>query len=392
MAGHIRSRGARSWELKCDAGADSLTGKRKTRYHNFKGTKRDAEIELAKLITSAANGGYVDPSKISVAEFIDRWVSDWARGHLSPKTLERYKELLNAHVRPHLGSKKLQKIKPCDLASFYSELTQSGRIGRSGPNAGAGLAPVTVAYIHRILHRAFGHAVTWGLIAFNPAASVEPPRAQRKEISILTADQVRDVLTKLRGCSMYLLAAVGLATGMRRGELLALRWKDVDLDNQKLTISRSLEQTNSGLRFKSPKTKHGRRSISVAPSIVAELRAHRRAQAELRLALGLGKDADDALVFRRPDGEPLKPNSVSTEWRRLVKKLKLPSVSLHAWRHTHASQLIASGMDILRISRRMGHSSPSITLDIYGHLFDVNDEQASAVFEDAFGGTLTEQK
>jgi integrase len=153
---------------------------------------------------------------------------------------------------------------------------------------------------------------------------------------------------------------------MRRGELLALRWKDVDLDGGKLRVEQSLEQTKTGLRFKGPKTKHGRRQISLPSSVVVELRTHRRTQAEQRLALGLGKEADEALVFRRVDGAPLLPNSVTTEWRRLVVSLRLPRVSLHAWRHTHASQLIASGMDVLTISRRLGHGSPSITLNVYG--------------------------
>jgi len=390
MTGHIRRRGAKSWELKFDAGADPLTGKRKTQYHSFKGTKREAEIALAKLIVSAAAGEYVDPSKLTIGAFLDNWENDWARGHLSPKTFERYVDLLKTHVRPRLGAARLQKIKPSDFVALYTELVQSGRKIQKDPKKMSGLSPQTVAYIHRILHRAFGHALTWGLISFNPLSGIEPPRAQRTEIAILSEEHVKDVLRKLRGRPMYLIAALGLATGMRRGELLALRWKDIDLDRAKLQINRSLEQTKAGLRFKSPKTKHGRRSVSVPSSIVAELKAHRRSQTELRLALGLGKDPEDGLVFRRGTSEPLNPNSVSTEWRRLVATLGLPRVSLHAWRHTHASQLIASGMDILRISRRLGHSSPSITLDIYGHLFDTNDDHAAAVFEAAFGGTLTE--
>jgi integrase len=189
---------------------------------------------------------------------------------------------------------------------------------------------------------------------------------------------------------MRLLAMVGLATGMRRGELLALRWKDVNLDTGRVQVEQSLEQTKAGLRFKGPKTKHGRRQFSISASVIAELRVHRRIQAEQRLALGLGKEPDHALVFRRLDGVPLLPNSVTTEWRRLVVSLGLPRVALHAWRHTHASQLIASGMDVLTVSRRLGHGSPSITLNVYGHLFNSSDDRAAGVFERAFGKMLTE--
>jgi integrase len=189
---------------------------------------------------------------------------------------------------------------------------------------------------------------------------------------------------------MFLLAALGLSTGMRRGEMLALRWRDVSLDGAELTVQQSLEQTKEGLRFKPPKTKHARRTISLPAFAVAALRAHKIAQAQERLSLGLGRDDDDALVFRRPDGTPMRPDMVSSEWRKMVVSAKLPKVSLHALRHTHASQLIASGMDVLTISRRLGHGAPSITLDVYSHLFKPSDGGAAAVFDKAFGGLQAE--
>lgn len=366
-----------------------LNGKRKTKYHSFKGTKRDAEIELAKLISAAARGDHIDPSKVTVAEFLDRWEAEWATGHLGGKSFERYSELLRSHVRPHLGATRLQRLKPTDLSQLYAALLLEGRQSR-GARARSGLSPQTVAYVHRVLHRALGHATVWGLLLSNPAASVEPPKSQRSELEILTEAEVKTVLQKLRGRSIYLLVTLGLSTGMRRGEMLALRWKDIDLEAGKIRVEHSLEQTRAGLRFKSPKTRHGLRSLSISRSVVAELKSHKKKQSEQRLALGLGKDTGTGLVFRRPDGEPMLPNSVSTEWRRLVVALGLPKVSLHAWRHTHASQLIASGMDVLKISRRLGHGSPSITLDVYGHLFDTGDDRAAAVFEQAYGSTLTE--
>jgi integrase len=234
--------------------------------------------------------------------------------------------------------------------------------------------------------KVFAIAERDGLIASNPARKAERPRIESAEVEILSEADAADLLTKLRGRSFFLIAALGLATGMRRGEMLALRWRDVDLDAAELQVNQSLEQTKAGLRFKPPKTKRGRRIISLPAFIVKELRAHRIAQGEERLALGLGKDSDDALVLRRPDGSPLVPDNVSSEWRKAVAALKLPKVSLHALRHTHASQLIASGMDVLTISRRLGHGSPSITLDVYSHLFKPTDRGAAAIFDKAFGG------
>ena len=177
---------------------------------------------------------------------------------------------------------------------------------------------------------------------------------------------------------------------MRRGELLALRWSDVDLDGAKLRVEQSLEQTKAGLRFKAPKTKHGRCTISLPGSVVAELRAHWKAQQEQRLKLGQGRGSDDALVFAKWDGTARSPNATTREWTRAMAQLKLPPVTMHALRHTHASQLIASGMDVLTISRRLGHGSPTITLSVYGHLFSNSDDRAAQVVEAAFGKVLSE--
>jgi integrase len=170
---------------------------------------------------------------------------------------------------------------------------------------------------------------------------------------------------------------------MRRGEILALRWKDVELDRSRLRVEQSIEQTRAGLRIKAPKTKFGRRTITLPPFLVSDLRAHWKAQQEQRLALGLGKAPAEALVFANADGLPRRPDGLTMEWGRARKALGL-KVSLHAFRHTHASALIASGMDILTISRRLGHSSPTITLSVYGHLFSNTDDRAAQIVQGAF--------
>jgi integrase len=385
MIGHIRRRGERSWEIKFDLGTDARTGKRLTRYHSFKGTKREAEAELIRLKAGADKGNYIDQSKTTVTEFLKRWQTDWAQPNLSKKTAESYADLIRVHVQPRIGALQIQKLKPAAIAELYSEMLRTGRVARGKL---PGLSPRTVAYVHTILHRAFGHAVQWGLISSNPVAAVDPPRATHNEIGILSEEQTRKVFQKLRGTTLYPIAALGLATGMRRGEMLALRWRDVDLGGARLRVEQSLEQTKDGLRFKAPKTKHGRRSITLPASIVQELRSVRRKQAEERL--GLGREAENALVFRQLDGGPLLPHSISTAWRRAAAAMGLQKVTLHAWRHTHASQLIASGMDVVAISRRLGHGTPSITLNVYGHLFHASDDRAAKVFETAFGGVLGE--
>jgi integrase len=375
--GHIRRRGERSWELKFDLGRDPLTGKRLTRYHSFKGTKREAEAELTRLKAAADKGEYVDPSKTTLSEFLDRWET-WAATQVSGKTLERYRELAKHHVRPHLGAWRLQKLRTVQFTELY------GRLQQPKPEGGAGLAPRTVGHIHRLMHRALGGAVKWGLLAVNPVDAAEPPRVERTEIEILSPDEIKTLLQALRGRSLYPVAVLGLATGMRRGEMVALRWGDVDLEGGKIRVERSLEETNAGLRFKQPKTKAGRRVVTIPPSVIAELRAHWSRQQERRLALGLGRASDDDLVLARHDGSPWAPDALTWEWVQALRTLKLRPVTLHSLRHAHVSQLIASGLDVVTVSRRIGHSNPTVTLNVYAHLFGDTDERAAKIVESAF--------
>ena len=189
------------------------------------------------------------------------------------------------------------------------------------------------------------------------------------------------VLDALKNSRLYPIASLALATGMRRGELLALRWRNVDLDLAMLKVEHSLEQTKAGLRFKSPKSTHGRRSISLPSSAVTLLNKHRREQLELRMALGMGKPDADALVFCNHHGEPISPNLLTVLWSQAVTRHRLPRVTFHALRHTHASALIDAKLDVVKISRRLGHSSPVITLATYAHLFGDGDDGAAAAIE-----------
>jgi integrase len=381
MTGHIRPRGERCWEIKFDLSTDPATGKRLTRYHSFKGTKREAEAELVRLKAGADRGEYIDASKETLSQFLDRW-EIWASTQVSAKTAERYKELAAHHVRPHLGAMRVQRLKTVHLAELY------GKLQRPKKDGGAGLAPRTVGHVHRLLHGVLGQAVKWSIIASNPVTAATPPRVERTEIQILARDQMKAILHALRGHTLYPVAVIGLATGMRRGEIVALRWGNIDLDRGKVKVERSLEQTNGGLAFKSPKTKAGRREIPIPPSIVAELRAHLKAQGEARLALGLGRAGAEDLTFPRANGAAWPPDSLTSEWARAVRVMKLPDVTLHALRHTHASQLIASGLDVVTVSRRLGHSNPTITLNIYAHLFGNTDERAASAVEAIMSAAL----
>jgi integrase len=289
MKGHIRERSPGHWAIVIDV-HDPQTGKRKRRWHSFKGTKREAQIECARLVSDLQQGSALEPTKITVAQFLDRFEADWISVHIGARSAERYGHALQ-HVRRRLGERPLQKLQPADLAQLYAALLREG------------LAPRSIKLIHRVLHRALGQAKLWSIIRDNPAELVNPPKAPDLETAMLQPNQAARLIERLHGSGLYMLAMLALATGARRNELLALHWCDVDLDADRLTIERALEQTRAhGIRTKSPKTRSGRRTISLPGHAIAELRQHWRAQQEQRLAVGLGKAPDSAPVLAGPDG------------------------------------------------------------------------------------------
>jgi integrase len=377
MTGHVRRRGERSWEIKFDLGADPLTGKRRIRYVAFKGTKRAAELELARLVAQNAAGEGVDPSKSTVAEFVARWERDWATANVGPKTLERYRQLLRLYVNPHIGAVRIQKLRAVHLNELYSALLRSG--GRNG----SALSARSVGHVHRVLHRALGHAATWDVVSQNVASLVAPPPVPDNEIEILTEEQIGAILRHFEGRTLRPIVSFLLGTGARRGEALALRWGDVNFQTNIVRIERSLEQTKGSIRIKSPKTKNGRRNVTISPWLVAELRAHRARQDERRMSLGAGRAPDDTTVFAKWNGEVRSPSRLSQDFAAAMDTLKI-DCTLHGLRHTHVSQLIAAGLDVLTISRRIGHASPAITLNVYSHMFSNTDTRAAEIMEATF--------
>jgi integrase len=378
MAGSIRRRGTQSFELKYDVGTDPVTGKRRTRYVAFKGTKKAAEVELARLIAGHASGNGVDPTKATVAEFLMTWLNDWAKPNVSPLTAVQYEMLTRRYIVPHVGNIPVQKLRAQHVQSLYAAL------GRNGGLDGRALGPRTVGHVHKVLRRSLGHAKKWGTIATNPVEDVEAPTVPHSEVQILTEEQITQLFTATADRELGSLFRFLLGTGARRAEALALTWRDLDLDRGVATIKANLEQVRDHVRRKEPKTRAGRRSVTLSPWLVAELRAHRLRQQEQRLSLGLGRTPDDAPVFGLWDGSWRTPNSVSIAWARLADELGFPAVTLHALRHTHVSQLIAHGADVVTVARRIGHGNASITLKVYAHLFGSNDQTAADITETMF--------
>jgi integrase len=387
MKGTVTKRGHESWRLKFDV--ESQNGKRNTIYKTVRAkTKREAETLLAEEIGKASRGELVATSKSTVAMFLERWL-EHVKPTVSAKTHERYDEIVNKHLVPSLGAQRLQKLTTQAIDAALSEMLTRGRRlrpaaeGERAPSP-AGLAPRTVRHHAIVLKQALDQAVTWQLLARNPAGGCTLPQVPDEEIEILNDAQVGDVLTKLRDHALYPIVSLALGTGMRRGELLGLQWGDVDLAAGMVRVARSVEQTKNGLALKSPKTRSGRRTLRVATAVIDDLRERRRRLLELRLQLGAGKLPDEAPVFATIEGGLRSPNALTKEWTKVAVEKRLPAVTFHALRHTHASQLIAAGLDVVTVSKRLGHANPAITLKVYSHLFTNSDERAAEVVDAAF--------
>jgi integrase len=264
MRGNITRRGKASWRIKFDVGTDPITGKRLTRLVTVRGKRQDAERELTRLLNEADKGTLVDPTKMTVAEYLRTWL-DGAHG-LSPTTTDRYRDVIERQTIPIIGRIELQRLKPIHIRDWLSGMFKSG--GRNGRP----LSARTVGHAHRLLRGALQGAVDVEILARNVADIPKPPKAEAGETEILTADQIAAVSEALKGHTIAPIVSPAIATGMRRGELLGLQWGNVNLDGASLRVDRSLEQTRTGLRLKSPKTKHGRRTISLPPSAVDVLR------------------------------------------------------------------------------------------------------------------------
>jgi integrase len=378
--GHIRERSPGSFELRYSFGTDLATGKREIATATVRGSSKDAERELRRLLRSVDTGEHVDPSRITVRQWLTTWI-DAVGLEVSPKASERYGEIVRNFLIPALGNLQLAKLAPVHIQDAYNGLATGGRRdGREG-----GLSPQTRRHIHRILSAALGRAVEQQLLARNPADAFKKrlPKVERREMAVLTAEQSHRLLDGIRHTRVYWPVLLALATGMRRGEILALRWQNVDLERGTVRVIESLEQTKAGLRAKPPKSEKAR-AITLPAFAIDELRRLKRHQAEELLMLGV-RQASSNRLCARADGAPMQPRSLTHEFTRLIGRVRdIPRVRFHDLRHSHATQLLLAGVHPKVAQERLGHSTISVTLDLYSHVTETMQEDAAARIDAAF--------
>jgi len=387
MKGHIKQRSAGHFAIVLDT-RDPQTGKRRRKWISFSGTLRGARIECARLVTEMKSGAYVDATRETIAAFLDRWI-EHMQGQVSPRSLERYAELCRNNIAPLLGAIPLTKLQPANISQAYAKALASGRRDGTG-----GLSPLTVHHMHRVLREALQQAVRWQLLARNPVDAVRPPKVERKQMQTLDAEATVVLIEAARGTNLFMLILLGVLCGLRRGEITALRWRSIDLDRGQLSVTASTEQTNRGIREK--ETKSGKsRTVALPSLIVDELRRHRVAQAEGLLAAGV-RLTDDHHVVAREDGQPLQPRSLTHAFVKFVRGHGLAPIRLHDLRHSHATHMLASGVHPKIAQERLGHSSVSVTIDLYSHVLPGMQAEAvsrvDAVLRDALNRRAVPKK
>lgn len=385
MSGNITRRGEKSWRIKYEIGRDPTTNKRQSQFETVRGTKKDAQTVLSKRLTEVAEGEFIERSAATLAEYARHWLKTIAPVNAAAKTLERYEEIVEKHIIPHLGTKTLQKLDSTSIDQFYSQLSATGRRDGKG-----GLAQQTVQHVHRLFSQILGSAVKAKKIRQSPMQAVQTtPKVRRPEIQVLDDAELKALFAHLKGRPLYMPVVLAASTGMRRGEVLALRWRDLDLDKNTLRVAQVVEQIKSGVSLKEPKTERSRRTIALPHRLVDELRSHRREQAAWRLRLGLGKDNRD-LVFPSWKGDLIQPRDFTKSFAREVAAAKLPHVTFHGLRHTHITHLLRSGVPAHVVSERAGHANPSVTLNIYAQLLPGQQEGAAAAFDATLNRALQE--
>ena len=368
MRGSKRKRGEGVWELRAYVGRDPVTGNPRQVSKTFRGSAREADEALRDLIEQQVPGRS-DGAGATLGQLLDAWLSECERMDLSPTTLRVYRTQIEHTIRPALGSIKVQRLGAKDLDDLYRAMKEKGS------------SPKTVRNHHALLAAALHQAVRWGWVRRNVAEMAKPPRVTQRVVRPPSVDAVRQlvVAAEERDPRLAPLVMMAALTGMRRGELCALRWSDLDLDEGQIEVARSVVLVPGGLGEKTTKTNRTRR-VALDDVGLSVLRTH-RARVEEWARLADEELRPDAFIFSPyVDGSlPFRPDNVTNFFIRVRDELKLPDVRLHDLRHFTATQLIGAGVDVRTVAGRLGHTDPSMTLRVYSHALEERDRAAAAV-------------
>jgi len=380
MQGHIHrrvhtthdGRTTTTWYVVVDAGRDR-SGRRRQKWHGGFRTRRAAEAARAKIVNDITQGLYVPPTGLTLLAWIeDQWLP-LMKTQVKPSTWDSYSRNMRLHVLPRIGHRVLQQVNATMLNELYAALLADGNA------RGGGLSPKTVRYIHAMVHKALSDAMDAGVVNANAAERARPPKLGKSRIAEMRSwlpGELRTFLDIIEGTRLQAAWHVAALTGMRRGEVLGLRWRDVDMEHARLSVRHTIVSVAYEVRSSTPKT-HQARVIDLDAGTIEQLRAHHQRQAAERAEW---KDdyGDRELVFCRENGSPIHPDSFSQSFERIVARSKLPRIRLHDLRHTHATIALRAGVPVKVISERLGHESPAFTMKQYAHVLPGMQAEAAS--------------
>jgi integrase len=348
-----------------------LTSKGRKRRAVYGKTRAEVAEKMAKGLADRGDEQVFDDENLTVGEYLDSWLKGSVRGSVRDSTFDRYEVAVRVHIKPALGRVKLKKLDPAHLAGFYQD------------RLAYGAAPATVNKEHVTLHKALDQAVKWRMVPRNVAEVVRAPRpAAKEEMRTLSAEEARRLLEAARGDRLEALYVLAVTAGLRQGELLALKWRDIDLENATLSVRRTVTKSGGRLLLGEPKTKASRRTISLTGAAVRTLRGHLARQVEEIGGLG-DLYRDDGLVFASEVGTVMGPTNLRRRsFASLLKRAKLPTIRFHDLRHTCATLLFGRNVHPKYVQELLGHTDIAITLNTYSHVIPGMGDQTGRVMED----------
>lgn len=380
MKNGVVKRGKR-WSFVVETPRDPVTNKRRPKWYSGYRTRKEAEQARTSVLHNIHTGEYVEPSRMTMKMLINQYLDAMETSEMKNSTLQSYKANMTLHVIPNIGGTRVQRLTPADLNSLYRRLLSEGRVGQKRKHdahnalttgeeqAKRGLSPKTVRNIHITISAALSYAVKNNLVHRNVARNANPPgtrAGQSSELTTWTAQELKTFLAEINGHRFYPAYLLAATTGMRRAEVLGLRWSDIDLDTMVLSVQQTLLSVNYQIEISEPKTPGSRRAIALDRHTTAILRAHRARQAEEHLSKGAAYK-DGGLVFTTESGEPIHPDLFSKVFNQLVEKSGLPRIRLHDLRHTYATLALSQGIHPKVVAERLGHSGISMTMNTYTH-------------------------
>lgn len=383
MAGSMRQRGKDSWQLRVHAGRDPLTGRKRYVERTFRGNKREASKALASLVVEAERLAPRTASKGTMAALLNEWF-EHASQSFSPRTAEVVRGYLDSPIIPAIGSIPAARLTPAELDRFYRHLLTVG--ATRGP-----YKPATVRRVHGIIRRALTQGVRWGWLGHNPALDASPPRVPLQELKPPTPDEVVRLfrLAQETDPELAMFIVLAASSGARRGELVALRWRDLDLDQGTLSIERGVVLVDGKLIEQGTKT-HQSRRLTMDAGTVATLKEHRAWAESNARAAGTTVTGDSFVFSQTVDGSiPWRPDATTRDFRVLCRKAGVTGVRLHDLRHYVATRLLASGIDVRTVAGRLGHRNPATTLNVYSHFVPEADQEAAEALGQIFGEALS---